>query len=74
MNVEQRLERALAALKAFDPLEAQRALEGPLEGPATPRARVLWQQCCDAMPIVLAEWQRRVTALNAVRAYQELGP
>ncbi|MBL8956973.1 MAG: hypothetical protein JNK82_39740 [Myxococcaceae bacterium] len=74
MNVEEQLERALAALKACDPIEAARILDEPPSGPATVRARVLWQQCIDAMPAVLAEWQKRSQALNAVRAYTVIGP
>jgi hypothetical protein len=68
--IEQRLEKVLAALRAFDPIEAARLMEAPFEGPATPRARVLWDQCVQVMPIVMRDWQRRVSASLAARAYQ----
>ncbi|MBK7859002.1 MAG: hypothetical protein IPJ65_10360 [Archangiaceae bacterium] len=69
--IELRLERVLAALQKLDPIEAARLLEGPLEGRATPRARRLWEQCVEAMPAVMRDWQRRVSASLAARAYAE---
>lgn len=69
--IEDTLEKVLAALKANDPIAAAEAFTAPLEGPATPRARYLWEQCVAAMPGVMADWQRRVGATLAVRAYSE---
>lgn len=72
--IEERLEQALAALRAFDVFEAARLLDMPLEGRVTPRARVLWQQCVDAMPGVMSDWQRRLNASLAARTYVEHMP
>ena len=56
MDVEQRLENVLAALRANDAVAAARWLEGPLTGPATARARTLWDQCMAVMPKVMEAW------------------
>lgn len=72
--IEERLEKALAALRALDPITAAELLDGPLEGRVTPRARVLWEQCVEQMPVVMADWQRRVGASLAARTYLEHTP
>jgi hypothetical protein len=69
--LERRLENVLAALRAFDTVEAARLFEEPMEGPPTQRARELLQACVDAMPAVMHDWQRRVNASLAARAYEE---
>jgi hypothetical protein len=71
--LERRLEKVIAALRAFDTLEAARLFEEPIEGPATPRARALLEQCVHLMPKVMADWQRRANASHAARAYAENG-
>jgi hypothetical protein len=70
IQIEERLEKALHALRAKDPVEAARWLEGPLAGPATERAKLLWRQCMDEVPKMGAELQRRLSASRAARAYQ----
>ncbi len=69
--IEERLERALVALRALDPVEAAKHLVGPPRGPATARAKELWEQCMAELPKVTADMQRRVAALMAARTYQE---